>query len=115
MANVEKVWTNQDPVIRTQAEGEPLGLAQTTSAILSNGSEMDRWALLIPLLWGETEAFPAALGRPSPEHALTRFMGSDAHPAAFPRRSLGEGAGSRERLGGCQGGPMLGTARGPLV
>lgn len=35
----------------------------------------DGWVILSPLLWGEREAFPAALGRPGAERTLTRFMG----------------------------------------
>lgn len=106
-------WRNQDPVIRTQADREHLGLAQTTSTILRSDFETDRWtSYLDPPALGREAGFPSSLGK-GPRH--TRFIGSEAHPEAFPHRFPGGGAGSRGRLGSCQGGFVLGVTRGPLA
>lgn len=113
MANVEKVWTNQDPVIRTQAEGEPLGLAQTTSAILSNGSEMDRqMGSLDPSALGRDGGFPSSLGKAGPRARAHEVYGvrcsSCGLPSQVPRR--------RSRLQGkawrLPGRPHAGDSRG---
>lgn len=64
---MEKVWKNQDPVIRTQAEGEALGLAQTTSTILRNGFETDRrMRYLDSSALGREGGFPSSLGKAGP-------------------------------------------------
>lgn len=97
-------------------EGGPLGLAQTTSTILRNGFEIDRrMGYLEPTALGREGGFPGSLGKAGRRAHAHEVYGSDAHPTAFPHRSPGEGVGSRGRLGGCQGGSMLGTAGGPAV
>lgn len=59
-------WRNQDPVIRTQADRECLGLAQTASTVLRSDFESDRWtSYLEPPALGRQAGFPSNLGKAS--------------------------------------------------
>lgn len=56
------------PVIRTQAEREAPGLAQTTSTILRSNFETDRLArYLDPFVSGREADFPSSLGKARPQ------------------------------------------------
>lgn len=95
-------WRSRDPVSRAQETG------------LRGDPETDRrTSCLHPPALQRGAGSPSSLGKPGPR--AQRSTGSDVGPEAFPHRSPGEGAGSRGRLGSCQGGSVLGVAGGPLA